>query len=41
VERFQTAEVTFKVTQGHSYWRHSIGDKRRTEQNERKRRVFI
>jgi len=24
LERFQTAKVTFKVTQGHGYWCHSI-----------------
>jgi len=24
LERFQTAKVTFKVTQGHWYWCHSI-----------------
>ena len=25
LERFQTAKVTFKVTQGHCYWFHLIG----------------
>jgi len=24
-ERFQTATVTFRVTQGHWYWCHSVG----------------